>query len=452
MFIPVLLAKTIERWNGTRIWPRLLLISAALALLSLVAGAAYQLAPQTYHLTISSGGDITSNRHFLAKGLQEAAAPRGVQLALHTTYGIEAALAQVASGKLDMALVQGDAGQHYAELVHVATLAPELLHFAVRPGIASMAGLRGKQINLGSKSGSLRLVAGDVLQFAGLRADIDYVELNISTERLLALRSERLPDAIVVTSFAPSALVDYLVRQHGYTLLDLPFAAAFALRHGWATDSVIPALMYNVGPPVPARTLQTIGTHLRLVANRRVDRRALQKILESLYGPELETRLRLHLDEKTMLASAVYRPSDGSKAFMERNRPLLSYAMLDRIKAAIGLLVSLISTVVVVIKWVRSKPHGAAPPGAGDPTLSDYLEQLSCLEAAVQRRATASGSTLDDADQLDARLSAIKAGALRVLGQSALDQAGLPHIVLLSIADARSRIERLRLEHVLGLR
>lgn len=444
---PTLLASIKERLarHGTR--PRLLMMAAMLALLALAASSADKMIPRNYQLTLTGGGDITSNRHLLAKGLQEAATARGVALALRTTGGSQEALALVAAGKLDFAFVQGGAELPHPALVHVATVVPELLHFVVRPGITTFAGLRGKKVNLGSKSGGTRLVAGEILKFAGLRADIDFVEANLSTEQLLTLRSERLPDAIVVTSFLPSLVVDHLVRQHGYTLLDVPFSTSFALRHPWATDSKIPVSLYQVEPHVPPRAIQTIGMNLRLVANRHVDRHAVFKVLESLFGPRLEARLRLQLDERTILASAVHPPSEGTRMFMERNNPLFAYAMLDKLKAGVGLLVSVFSAVLVIIKWVRATPPAAATSAMCDQTLIDYLGQVSSLETAFRERVSAEDFHVREADELDAKLAAIKATALDVLSKRGLNDPHLPHSLLLSISGARTRIARLRMSH-----
>lgn len=444
-----LLHNLIRRWRQQTGMGRLLgvaVLLALFALLILAARSVNRIIPREYAMTIS-GGEITSNRHFLAKGLQEAATSHGVTLELRPTGGSQEALAQVAAGKLDFAFVQGGLDAPYPTVVHVATVAPELMHFLVRPGIRDIAGLRGVRVNLGSKKGGTRVVARQILKFAGLRDGIDYVESNISTEELLTLRTERLPDAIVVTSFAPSEIVDQIVRQHGYRLLEIPFSASFARRHGWATDSEIAAFMYEVEPPVPARDIKTIGVNLRLVANQQVDPRALLKVLVSLYGPRLETRLRMRLNEDQILASASYPPSDATRSFIDRNTPLFSHAILNEFKAGIGLLVTLCSAVLVIFKWIKEVPLKAEPPPMGDQALIGYMRQVADLESAMGAhlaRGRLDGQAVSD---LDLELSAIKAAALTHLGKSEFDDQHLPHSLLLAIAHVRSRLDSQRLAH-----
>ena len=352
-----------------RAHPRTIRLAGAALLLMLACGAAWslaQLVPRSVVLTIS-GTDITSNRHYLAKALQEATAAGGITLALHPVAGSQEALAQVAAGKLDLAFVHGGLDLPSQDVVHVATVTSELLHFLARPGIDDIAALRGHRVNLNGRKGGTRLIARQVLAFAGLREGIDYVESNIPTEDLLTLRGDRLPDAIVVTSFAPSDVVDYLVRRHGYRLLEVPFAAAFALRHDWAAEAEVGALMYGAAPPVPPRTLKTVGVRLSLVANRGVDADAIARLLDTLYGATLEARLKMHLDEGQILAGSAYPPAAGTRQFIDRNKPLFSRELLDKLKAATGLVVSLYSGLLVVLKWFRQVPLGLAARAADAP-------------------------------------------------------------------------------------
>lgn len=334
---------------------RLVAIGVLLALCGVAAWSVAQLAPRRYALTIS-GTDITSNRHFFARALQDAAAENGVDFTLHPTEGSQEALALVAANRLDLAFIQGGLALPNADVVQVATVTSELLHFLVRPGIADFAALRGRRINLNSKKGGTRLVARQILAFANLREGFDYVESNIPTEDLLTLRGDRLPDAIVLTAFAPSDIVDYLVREQGYQLLYVPFAPAFAQRHPWAAAAEIGAYTYSAAPPVPARTVQTVGVKLCLMAHRAVDDRAIVKVLETLYGPALEARLQMHLDEAHILSARAYPPADGIRLFMDRNKPLFARDLFDRLKGAVGLLVSLYSGLLVVLKWLRRTP------------------------------------------------------------------------------------------------
>jgi TRAP-type uncharacterized transport system substrate-binding protein len=373
-----ILAQIARRWHERSRPTRVLAVTALLLLSAVAACSIVELVPRHYALTIS-GTDITSNRHLFAKALQEAAADNGVTLTLSPTAGSQEALAQVAAGKLDLAFIQGGLDLPSENVVQVATVTSELLHFLVRPGIDDIAGLRGHRVNLNTRKGGTRVVARQILAFVGLREGIDYVESNVPTEELLTQRGERLPDAIVITSFAPSDVVDYLVRQQGYHLLEVPFSSSFALRHEWAMEADIGALMYSVAPPVPPRAIKTVGVKLCLVANRRVDARAIVKILESLYGPALAARLKMRLDESMILSASAYPPAEGTRIFIDRNKPLFSRELLDKLKAAIGLVASLYSTLLVVLRWCKQVPLTLASPGDAPPSAPGGEEPVAGL-------------------------------------------------------------------------
>jgi TRAP-type uncharacterized transport system substrate-binding protein len=355
-----------RRWRQSSRTGRLLIIAVLLVLLGIAAWSLAALVPPRYALTIS-GTDITSNRHFFARALQEAAAEHGVTLTLRPVQGSQEALAQVASGQLDLAFIQSGLDLPGADVVQVATVTPELLHFLARPGIADIAALRGHRVNLGTRQGGTRVVGRQILAFAGLREGFDYVESNTPTEELLTQRGDRLPDAIVLTSFAPSDIVDYLVREQGYRLLEVPFAAAFALRHRWAADAAIGALMYGAAPPVPPHDIRTVGVKVVLVAHRRVDGDAIVKVLDSLYGPALEARMHMHLDETEILSANAYPLAAGTRMFIDRNKPLVGREMVDRLKGLAGLLASLYSALLLVLKWWRQAPAFLAERGLEKP-------------------------------------------------------------------------------------
>lgn len=340
---------------------KFLAVMLAIASLCAVVYFIYDIVPRTYSLSIT-GGDILSNRHYLAKVLQEEALNKGVSLEIRPTPGSLEALALVDEGKLDLAFIQGGLESRQQNVVHVATVAPELLHLLVRPDIKEFGELRGKLINFGAKQGGTRVIARQVLEFSGLIEGIDYVESNIGAEDLLTMRADRLPDAIVLTSFAPSDIADFMVRQRGYRLLEIPFPGSLALRLGWVADSKILAYTYSVSPPVPAQDIRTVGVNLHLVANRKVDPRAVYQVLESLFDPGLESRLKMKLNESELAVPSGFALSEGSRHFIGRKNPVFSAETLDRIKALFGLILSIVSTVLLIFKWFKGEPAGE--PGA----------------------------------------------------------------------------------------
>ncbi|MDB5930230.1 MAG: hypothetical protein JWR60_1937 [Polaromonas sp.] len=414
-----------------------------LGLLGIAGHYVYEVLPRTYSLTIT-GGDILGNRHFLAGALRDQAASGGVQLNLQPTDGSQEALLLLSQGKLDFALIQGGLEQPYANVTHVANLAPELLHFLVRPDIKDIAGLRGMRVNLGSKKGGTRVVAKQLLEFSGMHDGVDYVETNLGTEDLLALRKDRLPEVIVITSFAPSNVADYIVKQHGYSLLEIPFPSALALRLGWVADTKVMAYMYSVQPPVPPRDVKTVGVNLQLVANSQVDPRAVFKVLEGLYSSGLQLRLKMKFDENSILDSARYPLASGTQAFMDRKDPFLSQATLKKAEALFGLVLSVASTLIVAFKWFKGAPSEPPPLVTDDAFFHALIERVLAVDAALD--ASSPGSLASGLlGSLQKELSDIKAIAMRRLATNGpLANPGLVPQLLSTIADSRIRLEFMR--------
>lgn len=418
--------------------------SLAICILLILSGIAgffiFEILPRQYALNIT-GGNILSNRHYLAKVMQEEIAHSGVALEVKPTSGSQEALEMVSQGKLDFAFIQGGLDLPYPNIVHVATVAPELLHFLVRSDIKDIADLRGKRINLGTRQGGTRIIAKQVLEFSGLQEGMDYVESNLNNEDLLSLHTDRLPDAIVMASFAPADMADYLVKERNYHLIEIPFPSSLALRLGWVADSKILAYMYSVEPPVPNRDIKTVGVNLHLVANKNVDARAVFKLLESLYSPDLEVRLKIKIDEKNILASASYPLAEGTKLYLNRNNPFFSNETLDKIKALFGLILSVGSTLLVIVKWFKGEPIEPAAPPTDDKIFMSYLEQVVGIEREFNLCMHQGAINTDIREKLLQQLSSIKALAISRLSNANLNNPQLPQNLLLVINDTRSRLE-----------
>ncbi|HEY6896304.1 MAG TPA: TAXI family TRAP transporter solute-binding subunit [Rhodocyclaceae bacterium] len=410
------------------------------ALLAVAGHFVYEILPRSYTLKIT-GGDLLSNRHYLARSLQGEAAANGVALQVIPVQGSQEALEQVNQGRLDLALIQGGLETTYPNVTHVATIAPELLHFLVQPGINDITELRGKRVNLGSKKGGTRVIAKQILEFSGLDDGVDYVESNISAEQLVSLPVKKMPEAIVITSFAPSDVADYLVKQRGYRLLEIPFPQSLALRLGWVANSEITAYMYNVKPAVPERNIKTVGVNLHLVAHKDVDPRAIFKVLESLMSPALEVRLRMKMDEARLTVPSGFPLAEGTKKYLERKKPLLSTDTLDRLKALFGLVLSVASTLLVVFRWFKGPAPESAKPAKDDAFFLGLINEVAGIEAQFEQLRSAGAPPLEAIEPLRQTLGRIKGDTLAKLGTASLDNPQLPQQLLHIIADLRNRLE-----------
>lgn len=328
-------------------------ISAIVLLLLIASIFIFQLIPRHYVLTIS-GGNILSQRHLLVKLLQDEGARRHLALRIAPSHGSLDALEQVNDGKMDVALVQGGIDAKYPNVVHVATISPELIHFLVKPGINEIKDFKAKSINMGESMGGTRVVAHQILSYSGLTANADYAEKNYSDEDLVGMRPELLPDIIVSVSYAPSDLADFLVKKRGYHLVEMPFPPSLAKRLGWVADTKILGYMYSIVPPVPPKDIQAVGVNLHLVANKDVNSHAIAELLRSLYSPHLQSRFGNPINEADMLIPSGFPVSKGTELYFASKQPFITEGMMDKLKSIFGLVMTLASILAVVWRWFKT--------------------------------------------------------------------------------------------------
>ncbi|MGC4116911.1 MAG: TAXI family TRAP transporter solute-binding subunit [Myxococcales bacterium] len=331
------------------------LAALLLGALALVAGrSAYHLVPRHYTLSIT-GGDIVSNRHFLARILQAEAPKFGLTLIVEPVSSGSDALERVSQGKLDAAFVQGGMEQTYPNVDHVATVMPELVHLLVKPGIKGMSDLKGRSINMGLKGSPPRAIALTLLRFTGYEENVDYVETNFTAEQLLALPLKKMPDAIITVSSVPSYLVELLVKKHHYQVMEIPFPESLALRHGWAANGTILAYTYDLSPVVPEKNIQTVAVNLHLVASSKADPKAIAQLLEVLYSPSVENRLLQPIDPKRLMIPSGYPISPGVDSYIHRNDTFLTVELWKQAQGIFGLGMSFAGMALMVVRWLRGK-------------------------------------------------------------------------------------------------
>jgi TRAP-type uncharacterized transport system substrate-binding protein len=405
-----------------------------IALLALAVRSVYGLVPRAYVVTIT-GGDIVTNRHYLAKILQSEAKKAGITLIVKPAHGAIAELEAVSEGKVDLALVQGGIETTYPNVEHVATLIPEPVHLLIKPYVKGMADLRGRSVNLGPKDAGVRDIGLVLTRFAGYTENADYVETNYADEALLALPENKMPDAIVTISSVPSYLVEILVKKHHYGLAEIPFPEALALRHGWVANGEILGYTYNLNPPVPDRNIVTVAVNMHLVANAHVDQAVVERLLEILYAPSFASHLRQTLDDKRITIPSGYPFSGGLTRYLHRNDSLLTLEMWNKIQSSFALVMSFAGVLIVIVRWFRGVPQTHH-----DAELHADLAEVAAFELEVSTMESAKTIDRVRLATLDARLVEMKAGLMTRYSSLNLEDPRLFDVLLGCLRDARARV------------
>jgi TRAP-type uncharacterized transport system substrate-binding protein len=357
-----------------------------IAVLLFFAGRfAWGLLPREYSLKIT-GGDIVSNPHYLARILDRETNKAGVDLDVVPKEGTLAELDAVSRGEVDLAFVQGGIEKQFPNVEHVAMVTVEAVHLLVRPGTKTVEDLKGKTINFGGRESGSREVALKITQFAGLQENVDYVETNLAPEELLALPDHKMPDALFLVSSLPSFLIEILVRERGYTLMEIAFPQSLALRQGWANNGKILAYTYSLGgkddagkptPPVPEKDISTVAVNLYLVANSKANPAAIEKVLEALYSPSVSSAYRATFDDKNIAQPSGYPISQGMVLYQQRNDSVFTPALWSKLQGIFGLVMTFSGMGIVVLKWFKGPP---AKVEYADKEFQGFVKEVAKIE------------------------------------------------------------------------
>jgi TRAP-type uncharacterized transport system substrate-binding protein len=426
---------------------------------------------KAYRLRMTAGNAL-GMRHQLALRLGSDLSQRNITLELIPSSGSEQALDWVDRRELDVALVQGalsSAGRPHVR--EVAALHVEPMHLLVKKELfkdaaTSLTALRGKTVDLEEVGSGTHSLASAILDFVGLGPrDQDaaggYVPVSLDRKELFAEQdTTRLPDAVFLISSLPSPTVSYLVTRHGYRLVPLPFAEAFALRslteaapdtgHTPAVERVvvgrivataIPAYTYGVEPAVPERPLSTLGTRLLLVAHQDVPPRAVFQLVEASYGAEFGQLVRPPLDPKLMDLPPEFPWHGGAVLYQQRNAPLLSGQTMDSAHKGLAIFAAAASGLFVLWQWSKQRAQLTHDKG-----LNEYIGQVTRIEEQVLEADQGGAWTVADLLALQERLGRLRIKALHELAREKLTGKELLSAFLLQVSDVRASLARVILQ------
>jgi TRAP-type uncharacterized transport system substrate-binding protein len=416
-----------------------------------------------------TAGNAKGTRHQLALKLGEEAARRNLTLAVIPSVGSEDALDRVNRRDLDVALVQGGlAVDDRLDVRQVATLHVEPLQLLVKKELfdgasASLTALRGKTVDLEEVGSGSHSLAVAVLSFVGLQPRgrdpaRGYLPVSLDRDKLFAEQdTARLPDAVFLVSSLPAPIAKYLVTRHGYRLVPLPFAEAFALEslaktagdeqpraaHGRVEmgrihATTIPPFVCSAEPPVPAAPVPTLGTRLLLVAHKDVPARAAYQLVEATYAAAFGRVVHPPLDAKLMELPPEFPWHSGAQLFLERNRPVVSGAVMDATHKGMAILAAAVSGLFVLWQW--SKQHGQFLRDKG---FNDYIRGVARIEEQAAGTDTSRPTALPQLVALRHELGCLKSEVLDRFTRGELAGKELLSGFLIQVNDTRDFISGL---------
>ncbi|WP_394649460.1 TAXI family TRAP transporter solute-binding subunit [uncultured Deinococcus sp.] len=268
---------------------------AALALLTL--GAA--LAQGNAFLTIGSGS--TTGVYFpVATGMAKMVndAGTGVRANARSTGGSVFNMNALATGELDMAIVQNDIafysykgsgiqafeGKANNKVRTLAVLYPEVLHVIARKDakISSIADLKGKRVVIGDLGSGTEQTARQVLEAYGLKFEDLGQVLRVSPAQGISLMQDKRADALFYTVGVGASAISQIAQTVDVSLVPVAGNQASALikKYPFYVRYNIPAKSYKgVGATVPGVAVQAT-----LVASSSVSDDTVYKAMKAIFA------------------------------------------------------------------------------------------------------------------------------------------------------------------------
>ncbi|HEX7238409.1 MAG TPA: hypothetical protein VF405_15690 [Gammaproteobacteria bacterium] len=294
----------------------------------------------------------------LARGSEEVGAP--VRLTVgEAVAGGDEALAALAAGRADLAIVENSAGYRYPTVRTVAPLYPSVLHIGIRPDKRAQTlaqVLRGASVYAGSEETPARQLLERMKSLYGWRG----IEFSYADSL------ESRPDVVFV--FAPlsprsAPLLD------GYELFSL--GSAQDVGTGSAADGlalVAPFLRSFVIPegtygPLTPNAIATVALDTLLVAREDTPVVTVYEVIVSMemMGPLLAAQrpdLAINELQSFELSHVTFPVHAGTMAFRARNDPGFAERAGSIFEMAVTIVVALFTALFALLRFVRGLRKG----------------------------------------------------------------------------------------------
>jgi TRAP-type uncharacterized transport system substrate-binding protein len=435
-----------------------------MGLLAVALATLYALGPERQrHVSLTlTAGSGEGTRALLARALVEEAKARGIVLRLVETHGSEEALERLGSRACDLALVQGGLKPRGGDDVRqVAALHVEPLHLLVKADIepevtGRLLKLKGRRINLGEARSGTYCLASAALAFIGLGPG-DYTADSRGYGELMAQDNAAvLPDAVFTVSTLPSRVARHLVSRHGYRLVGLPFAEAFALstlgestepveadpisevRREHAYDAIIPAFTYGVEPSVPPQPTHTLGTRLLLVAHSGVPADAIGRLLDVIVASRFSQFVYPPLLPELLNLPPELAPHAGTTAYLHRKEPLITGDFIDMAEKSFSMAGIAAGGAVCLWQWLRRRARLLRDLG-----FEAYIRKVADIERRATEQELSAGLDLPVLLELRRGLVRLKQEALEKFAAGELEGEALMSGFLTQLSDTSAYLTRL---------
>ena len=289
----------------------------------------------------------------------------GVTLELRPSSGAVENFALLRDGKVDVAFVQGGAGESppaddgEPPVVSLGALYYEavwVLQAMGGPPVDRLTDLMGRRLAVGIEGSGNRLLALQLLRDSGIDANNAKLLAIGGADVFKALDAGEV-DAVFQVAGVEAPILADLVHRRDLTLLSLVHAAAYAKRNGHLTALTAPRGVVDIAADLPTRDISTVAVTANLLARNEVHPALMYLLLDTATAvnsgharlAEMGTFPNARAQD-VPVAEEAQRYYKSGKPFMQRYLPFWAANFVDR------MLILLIPVFAVLLPAIKLVP------------------------------------------------------------------------------------------------
>jgi len=315
---------------------------------------------------VIASGEKSGAYHKFAQRYKALLEKEGITLEIADTKGSVDNLQLLKQGKVDLAFVQGgvaDPEQTYGQLRSLGSLYYEPLWFFHRKGldVSRIPKLKGLKVALGPEgSGTQALVKQLLADNAVQVPEIELLALQ-SVHAAERLRKGEIDVAFFVAS-PESGLVLSLLHDQRVGLAGIQRAAAYARRHPFLVELMLPEGAEDLARNIPSRNVPILATTTELVIRQELHpaiASLMMQVIDKVHRPAGWFNSADEFPRPDHTSFPLSEQADHyyrhGPPFLQRYLPFWAASLLDRMKIMIlpllGLLLPLFKVVPPLYRW-----------------------------------------------------------------------------------------------------
>jgi TRAP transporter TAXI family solute receptor len=289
----------------------------------------------------------------------------GVTLELRPSPGSVQNFEWLRDGKVDVAFVQGGAGESppadadgEPPVVSLGALYYEamwIFQATGRPPIDRLADLTGRRLAVGIDGSGTRLLALQLLRDSGIDAG-NATPLPIGGADIVKALDAGEIDVVFQVAGVEAPILTDLLRRRDLTLISLVHAQAYAKRNAHLTALTLPRGVIDIAADLPARDISTVAVTANLLARNEVHPALMYLLLDTASAVN-SGHARLaeagtfpnSRGQDVPIAEEAQRYFKSGKPFLQRYLPYWAANFLDRM---LVLLIPMLAVLLPAIKLV----------------------------------------------------------------------------------------------------